>query len=974
MYTESQKYNFTSQGYLSYDKKNNGLRITQKRDPKEYSSLLERMKAIKMEFQRGQLSSLKEDKANELIEKITTYGNFEYFEIELGGKVSKLPRNLMNHQLKYLRIHVKGTIDLSDVLPTLQHLEKLLINAEKIVTGDFSTLKNLKTIGLVAKEWVDDYQVENIKSTQSLYVSVDKLKHNQYQLADVEKLETLSISTHSIDLTQLQIKNPSLLTELSLKTEEIKGIGHFLNYNKLEKLKIQGNIGEQLTLDKMQDLKLLELNLLNCSTIHLENAKQLEELKLHVPSSLVSYNSNLFNLPSQKIVLSGHLERLNGQQEIELNADLQELLIQSESTEKVDLPQFSAMKVSSLFLDIKNLECFDKSFKNFPGLGEIEVKNLSSDMNLTRFENLRKIKIDQAPKSETVCKIHYAENPNLKEIRVSWLRGILSIDDLPENVEYVNFDKCYQVKDISTSKVFKHLKLLDINSIDGKIKLPNAVLPQKVDISLQNFPSLETVILCCKTIEYVAPSITTFDNIKVYNKSSSDHYEKFGRYFDIHNKYQEQLSQQEKEALYHFVIAEHKSEVPLKYRQVFFSLYGKNIPVLNQYLEKYYVSLNPEGKKINEYNFKGDAKKIILLGNTSTRKTQLKEDVKNLNWQATTKVEQADIILLGKKYQFKSTPSSHVFFCTEKDLVELCKATAPKYLENQTSDNTTLVENVKELLMSNTIENELLALELIKNGGMPEQLRGYILFVAKCSKENKVRTKYRNYLKGIVSEGEKRFLSLRLTQTGENNTFVYDDLRNALEPKILDQFMELFYPDHRNFWIEALKSLRENKQLRRSIIDDRLFSQLSRRPSTLGHIFTIPFYKDELEYVLSNRMFGDNLVRIRIEAIDHLPEKILNFPNIKHVSINKLNMADFTGIICKLTKIQELALLDFRHNTIPSDIGALKNLKQLRIYNNIQSPIKLPKGVFELKKLESVQLNGKYYPNWQEVKHTLLGE
>ncbi|NME72743.1 hypothetical protein [Flammeovirga aprica] len=208
-----------------------------------------------------------------------------------------------------------------------------------------------------------------------------------------------------------------------------------------------------------------------------------------------------------------------------------------------------------------------------------------------------------------------------------------------------------------------------------------------------------------------------------------------------------------------------------------------------------------------------------------------------------------------------------------------------------------------------------------------------------------------------------------MTKRKSNTDAISYVLKKCLAPYVLEQFLEPFYKKYNQYWIEALRGTIKNKALRREIIDKHLFNLLSQRPNNLGHVFQIPFYKDELDYVLSHEMFGEKLKRINIEVLDRLSGKLLEFPNIKEINIKGLPEDDFKNIICKLPHVQELRLGNFYQ--ITSDIAQLKHLKTLRINFVTKENCQIVDELFELEELKEVFLNGEEYRNWQEEKLNL---
>ncbi|NME72742.1 hypothetical protein [Flammeovirga aprica] len=965
------QYNFTSQAYGNFRYDENGIYITQKNTEK-IKYVLATIKAVEIEFRRNQLSNLKEEDANHFLEKLAEVGNYEYFQIQRGGKFSKIPENLKNHDLWYLDISMNGTCDLRHILPFLDKLQVLEIQAEKVITGDLSALKNLTKINIEADQWVDDHQAESISNIDTLSLKITQLSHYKFTLKNCNKLQTFKVHSDKIDISELNPKNNASVEEIEIKAEEILGIENVFEFKQLQKLLICGNVGKEFPdkSDQFEVLRTLDLDLIDCEKIPLKIKCTLSDLNLQIPESIHDFDSGILEINAEEIRVSGNLSNIPSDKEVTLSPYTKELIFISELQDEIHLPTFSGDQLQKLYLSVPILRDFDRCFKSFPRLSELRHYHLASDISLGRFEQLRDVRIFQDSNEGGIYAIQFGENLKLKNLNLGDIKSVLDINDFPSNIENLDLERCYQFRDIVPLKKFPNLSRLQIEISQGISQSENRILPTVLDISKDKLPSLDTIKVYSPSINHITKSIIQFSKLSfIYHEKEENIFNRFSNYFDMLwdlNRTKHILSQEEKDYLAEVMV--YAYDTPLGYEAVCNTLKlhkysNKNMQLL---LEDSIPLFNPDKKELSE--FLGQNKKIAFLGTTGATKTQLKQDAKSLNWAPTNKVDQADLIILGKKHLFKVFPKEGTYFYTEKAFAEACKEEAPKYLETNSEENQGFVDNIKTLIHSGSSENLLLALELMKSGGMPDALRDEAFFIAKCSTDTKVKTKYKNFLKGSATQGEKNFFSLMLTKKGENNIGIYNQMARSLSPKLLDQFLELFYVKHKNFWIEALKGLRSNKAMRRRIIDSDLFDQLSRRPSSLGHIFKIPLYKEELEYILSHRMFGSNLGRINITVIDELSEKLLEFPNIKYVTINNIDAIEFENIICKLTKIQELTIDHFSGDKVPSSITALKNLKKIYVTNFDKKHVELPKEIFELKKLKEVVYNGTVYNNWQEEK------
>ncbi|NME72786.1 leucine-rich repeat domain-containing protein [Flammeovirga aprica] len=712
----SDKYKFTYQWYNSYKEDDTGVYIS-KKNPKKSKDILSRMKAIHVDFYRSELKALGEKSANAFLEELTSFGNYEYFHIGEGGKKTKVPQNLKNHQLENLGVTMEGTCDLSDLLPSLQYLKELHINADRVITGDLSSMKNLEVIDIKTDNWENDHYLESAPNLQKIILKITDLSHQQLSLSKLKQLIECTIHTQSIDISTLKLKDYTTVENIELKVNEVIGIERIFDLENLQKLILDGNVGDQLFIKPtdFSSLKVLDLNLNGCKEIKVDIQYELDALTLFVAEGIKGIDSSILSTPTKKMQLYGHLEHLSSSGSLQLSNALTELNLTSETDKEVQLPSMTANLLQTLDLNIKNLQSFDDSFIDFPELSHLYVHELSSSMSFGRFEKLAKIKINQS--TEEQHSITFGENALLKKLSIEGLKAVLEINVLPKNLSKIEISESHQLHDIIISETFPFLERLEIAINHRENIITDPVLPELLKIEQRHLPKLDLIRVGTDSLKSISSEITQFEKLWIYpSYETNKDILRYKKYFELVTVigYGKQLPEDCREALFH--LSTRKENTALEYAQICdaLKLFQFTHKDLLEYLRVTLPLFNADNTSFQ--SLVGQKKKVIFVGSTGTTKTQLKEDAKALNWSVTSKVDQADIIVIGKKYSFKTHPKEGACYFTEKDFIELCKTETPKYLEEDNAESQGFTENLKSLLTSDSPENELLAFELIKSG------------------------------------------------------------------------------------------------------------------------------------------------------------------------------------------------------------------------------------------------------------------
>ncbi|NME72787.1 leucine-rich repeat domain-containing protein [Flammeovirga aprica] len=901
------------------------------------------------------------------LEKIFACGNFEFFSVTFNEKsnpklISVLPENITNHTVQY--IHIKAEeCDLTEVFIFLPHLKGLSVEAKKIITGDLTKIPCLEELCLETEEWVDKHYLEKLEALKEVSFSMPNF---ELCINEIKNISCISLQSNVLNLAQLDLKEKEKLNHLSIHADTIHGIDKCVEYLNLSSLNITGDVGDKLPDigSKLLNLKEVHLKLKNTKQLGFKTGSSLDTFTVDIPSSLEELKLNLFEVPAQEIIMTGDLKS-TPQGKVQLHSRLENLSIQDESNKAITVPAMEGDNVKYLYLNIPKLVSFDNAFVHLPRLNHLKIDSFSSYMNLARFDNLEFLEVKQSYTSEESFDIEYGDNPQLKHIDIQDFKGIVRVNQLPANVKKVSYRSCYQMDDIYSHKEFPLLQHLSLTMYNTKKR---GLQPKVLDMHPKYFPVLTSLYIDISesTINTITTSLALFENL--YNirlnylvHGLNEPLASYPTYFIIQNdmKKSGNPNVMEDGVLLFSWMVKKKEDIIEDIPRVT-DLFAYKSPKLHEFLNSHLKDLNPHQKALSDFSFEElKGKKILFLGKTGSTKTALKQDAKNIGLQPVTKIEQAELILIGKNSTFKSRPQEGVIYFSEKEFNVLTKEIAPKYLEGKDDQTPDFIENVRTMLLSGEKENELLALELIKNGGLPNELIVTMLFVGKCAKDAGVRTKFRKYLKGTLTDHEQKFFREKFSRYENLNSLATSQLTRHLSSDLLEDFFILFYKEYPNYWKAGLNILRENKEFRKKIILDKIDILIDSNGKRIKIYDSIQFFKDELELILKH-CDPEKLKDIRVELLEGLPDSILSFYKLEAIDISGkiTNQESFEDLICSLKNLTSLDIssIPVSTNFFKKIIYSLPKLKSITLKKcNFD---KIPEEVGQLTDLVRLDVSG----------------
>ena len=133
---------------------------------------------------------------------------------------------------------------------------------------------------------------------------------------------------------------------------------------------------------------------------------------------------------------------------------------------------------------------------------------------------------------------------------------------------------------------------------------------------------------------------------------------------------------------------------------------------------------------------------LYIAGTPSRTKTEIKKKLKELNISYTDKPSDnpTHLVICKNPKRYKELVNKDFQLISEQALYQLFKADAPDFIEAAVlQGDDSISQNILQLLNSDDIPNVAIGLEMLKNGGVPDELIGPLLVVYKSCPDTKAR-------------------------------------------------------------------------------------------------------------------------------------------------------------------------------------------------------------------------------------------
>lgn len=343
---------------------------------------------------------------------------------------------------------------------------------------------------------------------------------------------------------------------------------------------------------------------------------------------------------------------------------------------------------------------------------------------------------------------------------------------------------------------------------------------------------------------------------------------------------------------------------------------------------------------------------LLIVGNTNMTKTEIRNKLKEAGIQySTTLSKEVTHILLGKNPKFETVEEVQEFkLINENQLQSFFSKIQPQYLEQASGSGETEVQtNLLKFLRSPDPSNALLAIEMLKSGGVPEDLLEELLVVQKTSIDSKVRAGAKKLLERYAPEGWLPLI--------RNKPHFAAITQNAKEQDINKKLKTVAKASSND--LAAMLSLAMYKVHGRGL---RYILYTYKKP----HEWRTKAFQammDETHFGFSRGLGFKNWKEKDIKSIilynmkSPVPFPVDVLDNVEKIESMDLHNCKLDKLHISIGKFKNLKHLDCSCNFIsklPKTVSKLQNLESLNLFCNQFS--EFPKEVLELKNLKKLDL------------------
>ncbi|MCR9286020.1 MAG: hypothetical protein NXI23_01375 [Bacteroidetes bacterium] len=899
------QYTFTSTAYWNYTESNyTGLIITNSIPVDSIVRKLVNLKAVRFDFGK---TAFRKSEPNHFkyIAEFLRKTRLESVKISRSGQLIELPIEILNHPLKELQIDDCTNLKDCSIVGQMNHLEEFHFGGKELnLPKSFFELSSLKKLVIQAEKFNDIEFLPQLKQLESLHIAGLNIECLPHGIRDLVSLKTLSLSRMS----------------------ELKEFPRLDKMTQLEEIKVHD---------------LLKTKGLPNDFEYLENLKKLSVYRLGTAYSEIELPPSIFQNEHLIDIVFSQCPIKELPDSFTQNANLISLGFFNLKIQKLPRSIRKLQKLERLYItECEELEKITP-IRYLKKLKELDLRGLASlyeiDFEFNELPNLERLSLINLAEL-SVIPTFGKENSSIQAINFSRLP---QIKILPESIQY-----CTELSDVKileagfeafpeSLKNLKHVMKFGIYHCHDLSYVPSSIFP----IGITTF----TLVDCPRIQENSLVHIHSL--IKYVKEKVDEKYHPILAFWLFNNYGKEPLT----------------DEMKVQTLEVLTDCSRE----LHTFILNDIYKLNPN--QVSLKNAKNISESYVsILGATQSKKTLLRKQLEEVGFKYSQKItEKVSYVLIGKKPKMPDDfwGKERILF-HEVEFAEWHKNVNPGMLQKEDTPKE-FIHNIRRLLWSNTPANELVALEMVMNHGLPDEVEMDFIAVTKTSVDTKVRAKIRKLLKGSLSGGALKLLN-DPSKIGQKYPRFYKYEQLVSFPQ-LGQFALAVYKKT-GLNLERFFGYDDGNSPYRKEMFQKILPSLLENPKYLK--IQIGLTENEINEVLKQPIFKGNLQRLVIISnnVKSFPTGIFEHETIKDLQLNSAIESHTIPLeFFELTKLTKLNLWWNNLINIPPEIGQLTRLKEVLIYP--KEAIKLPE---EFKKL--TKLKRAYFSNglleiekWQEV-------
>lgn len=781
-------------------------------------------------------------------------------------------------------------------------------------------------------------------------------------LSDLGQIKTLrSISVEGA--TKLHLDGAfcllSMLNSLRLVSKEIANLGGLyqlpaLHHLELEALEVQSLPATFQALKHLKTLRLLKFP--NLSTLPaLKDIKNLESLYVYLCPNVTHIPDDFEHLRQLKKVLFNQLgtnqDQLGIPPSIGLNKQLESLSLSGIPAKELPDTFIANSALHTLELHSLPIQKLPKSIANLQQLEQLSLKSLPilEDLNggiqqLKRLQNLNLSSLAQLKQLD----FEFKDLPALRGLTLWYVEQLKKLPEfgaVNKKVHTIYLHNLPLIKELPVSlKHCESLRDLRINNL-GISTIPAAWAKLKITLRFE--------IKYCKQLSCLPSYLHRFwrNGFEIIDTPLND------KTLPIETIRRSYWQHDFSDILAFWLFKSYQIEpVTIKIRQRTLDILSDDPKTTENelLLLRNLSQLNDNRIALKDLLLQGK-EQVTILGKPRNKKTLLRKQMESFGWQYSSQLkDDTTLVLIASKASFDShalLAHPRILF-SEEEFAEFHKNSKPGLLQ-QPDTPKSYIDNIRQLLWTNEPANDLIALNLVKNNGLPDELALDFVIAAKVGKEQKTRAAIRKFLKENLSSAYLLVLNNR--RVLNKDFFPYFDYIKMLSLLEVTQVIAMLYK-RTGLYLDKFFDYAPLTSPFRRIMFQGAIDQLSvypKAPSIPPNLTAV-----EIKKLLANPSFDVKITNLSIRSphLIEIPESIYTYSELSHLRLyGEFTAPTIPTKLFKLSKIDYLVLGWPALTQLPEELGQLQELWELVIY--AKQPISLPDSLQHLPKLRRVVVN-----------------
>jgi len=277
------------------------------------------------------------------------------------------------------------------------------------------------------------------------------------------------------------------------------------------------------------------------------------------------------------------------------------------------------------------------------------------------------------------------------------------------------------------------------------------------------------------------------------------------------------------------------------------------------------------------------------------------------------------------------------------------------HLLDQATYQETEITHLRQLIWSNLPDNDLLALEIVRNRGLPEILIPEFTIVALTAEMESVKIAFLAYLESTLDYAT--FTKIKTLNARYFTNINFKTLSQAVD---IDQQIYTYFKRTSQglseFLIHGSTTSPLRKEMFQLYLEDKINS--IRQNPTTQYLDINGLTEQELKHLLEEETIAKVSWRnifIKCPTVQILPKALFNFQSLTGLSIIEVPLLTFPVELFQLTNLYTLKIASANFDHLPKDWSALKNIVNLS-FTDSQFKVEDLSFVSTMPKLKTLEL------------------